>query len=89
MLYVAVPLIRSGAVDGVVRTSCLLSDIHGWLKRLQTRIGQVALLVVLLAIACALFVARKLSAPIAQLSRASRQNCSGRFQRARFCRQPR
>lgn len=79
MLYVAIPLMRSGAVDGVVRTSCLLSDIHGWLERLQARIGQVAALVVILALLCALFVARRLSAPIARLEQASQKIARGDF----------
>jgi len=79
MLYVAVPLMSSGALVGIVRTSCLLSDIQSWLRRLQVQIGQVAALVVILALACALFVARKLSAPIAQLGQASRTIAAGDF----------
>jgi len=79
MLYVAVPFVRSGAVDGIVRVSCPLSDIRGWLRQLQIQIAQIALLVVLLALACALFVARKLAAPIAQLGQASRKIASGDF----------
>ncbi|RPJ05208.1 MAG: HAMP domain-containing protein, partial [Deltaproteobacteria bacterium] len=79
MLYVAVPLVRSGAVEGIVRVSCRVSDMRGWLRQLQIQIGQTALLVVLLAIACALFVARKISAPIAQLGLAARTIAAGDF----------
>ncbi|MBM4310537.1 MAG: HAMP domain-containing protein [Deltaproteobacteria bacterium] len=79
MLYVAVPLVRSGAVEGIVRVSRRVSDMRGWLRQLQIQIGQTALLVVLLAIACALFVARKISAPIAQLGLAARTIAAGDF----------
>ena len=79
MLYVAVPLTQAGSVDGVVRMSCPASDIQHWLSQLKVQIVQIALLVILLAVICSLLVARKLSAPIAQLSRASRQIAAGDF----------
>jgi two-component system, OmpR family, phosphate regulon sensor histidine kinase PhoR len=79
MLYVAIPLMRSGALAGVVRVSCHVSDIEQWLSRLRREISQVALLVILLAIGCALFVAKKLAAPIAQLGLAARTVASGDF----------
>ena len=79
MLYVAVPLVRSGAVEGAVRVSCQMSDIEQWLSRLRNEIVQIALLVIVLAAGCALFVARKLAAPIARLGRAARAVAAGDF----------
>ena len=79
MLYVAVPLVRSGAVDGAVRVSCQMSDIEQWLSRLRNEIVRIALLVIVLAAGCALFVARKLAAPIARLGRAARAVAAGDF----------
>ena len=79
MLYVAVPLTQAGSVDGIVRMSCPASDIQHWLSQLKVQIVQIALLVILLAVICSLLVARKLSAPIAKLRRASRQIAEGDF----------
>ena len=79
MLYVALPLDRSGRVEGVLRLSLFVRDIDILLKAIRRDIGQAVGIIILLSIVGAFLFSRSLTHPVRQLIRASRQVAAGDF----------
>ena len=79
MLYVALPIEKSGYTLGVLRVSLFLKDINRLLGSLKINIIYSALIIALISLLCALIFARSLSKPIRELSSASRKVASGDF----------
>jgi two-component system phosphate regulon sensor histidine kinase PhoR len=79
MLYVALPLDRSGRVEGVLRLSLFVRDIDILLKAIRRDIGQAVGIIILLSIVGAFIFSRSLTHPMRQLIRASRQVAAGDF----------
>ncbi len=70
-LYVASRVSANGTVVGVVRTSVTLADIDAQSAAMRKRVAQGAGLGILFALGIGLFVARRVTAPIAQMSAVS------------------
>jgi len=77
-LYVAVPVVRSGRVEGAVRTSILVKDIH-FPPGLVSHMVRIGAVLSLLALIGAYFLARGVSSPIRELTEMSRRLASGDF----------
>ncbi|MEA2101141.1 MAG: ATP-binding protein [Thermodesulfobacteriota bacterium] len=76
MLYMAIPL---NAPPGVLRLSLTLEDIETLLEKLQVRIIQVAMGMILLVTLVAMIFSHHISRPVWELHRASTQVASGDF----------
>lgn len=77
-VYVAVPLLRNGRVEGALRINLFVGDIRlppGLMARMIT----IALILSLLALVAAFLVARSVSRPITELTAASRSLAAGDF----------
>jgi two-component system phosphate regulon sensor histidine kinase PhoR len=70
-LYAALRIESGGATLGVARTSVTLADVSEQLGRLRTRVVQGALLGIVLALGIGLVVARRVTAPIAEMTAVS------------------
>jgi len=79
MLYVALPLDRSGRVEGVLRLSLFVRDIDVLLKAIRRDIGRAVGIIILISIFGAFLFSRSLTRPMRQLTRASRQVAAGDF----------
>jgi two-component system phosphate regulon sensor histidine kinase PhoR len=79
MLYVALPLDRSGRVEGVLRLSLFVRDIDILLKGIRTDIGQAVGIIIALSLVGAFLFSRSLTNPMRQLIRASQQVAAGDF----------
>ena len=79
MLYVALPLERSGRVEGVLRLSLYVRNIDVLLKAIKTDIGQAAAIIIILAIIAAFIFSRSLTRPMHKLIEASRKVAAGDF----------
>ena len=79
MLYVALPIERSGNTVGVLRVSLYLKDINNLLGLLKTNIIYSALVIAFISLLGALIFTRSLSKPIRELTNASRKVASGDF----------
>jgi len=79
MLYVALPLDRSGRVEGALRLSLFVRDIDVLLKAIRRDIGRAVGIIILISIFGAFLFSRSLTRPMRQLTRASRQVAAGDF----------
>ena len=79
MLYIAVPIMKSGKIIGVIRTSLYLKDVDNVLTKLNYRVAWVSLGVVLLALFGALLISNSVVQPIKSLTSAARRVASGDF----------
>lgn len=79
MLYVALPLDRSGRVEGVLRLSLFVRDIDVLLKAIRRDIGQAVGIIIVLSVVGAFLFSRSLTKPMRQLIRASQQVAAGDF----------
>lgn len=79
LMYVAVRLTRENDTVGVVRVALPLAQIDAELARLRREIVLGTLVGVLLALAAAFFVARRMTAPIADMTRVSEALQRGDF----------
>ncbi|MFC1566690.1 ATP-binding protein [bacterium] len=79
MLYVAVPLIKSYKIVGVLRLSLFMKDIRLLINNLRYRIFQTTLVVLLIAVFLAWIFSKRLSIPIKSLSDASKKIAQGNF----------
>jgi two-component system phosphate regulon sensor histidine kinase PhoR len=82
MLYVAVPLDRSGRVEGVLRLSLFVRDIDVLLKAVRKDIGRAVGIVILLSLVGAFAFSRSLTRPMRGLMKAARQVAAGDFDTA-------
>jgi two-component system phosphate regulon sensor histidine kinase PhoR len=79
MLYVALPLDRSGRIEGVLRLSLFVRDIDVLLRAIRKDIGQAVGIIIVLSIVGAFLFSRSLTRPMRGLIRASRQVAAGDF----------
>ena len=79
MLYVALPLDRSGRVEGVLRLSLFVRDIDVLLKAIRRDIGRAVGIIIVLSVVGAFLFSRSLTKPMRQLIRASQQVAAGDF----------
>jgi len=79
MLYVALPLDRTGRVEGVLRLSLFVRDIDVLLKAIRRDIGRAVGIIIVLSVVGAFLFSRSLTKPMRQLIRASQQVAAGDF----------
>ncbi|OGD19110.1 MAG: hypothetical protein A2W03_05725 [Candidatus Aminicenantes bacterium RBG_16_63_16] len=79
MLYVALPLDRSGRVEGVLRLSMFVRDIDVLLKAIRRDIARAVGITIILSIFGAFLFSWSLTHPMRLLIRASRQVAAGDF----------
>ncbi|MFZ2055719.1 MAG: ATP-binding protein [Candidatus Aminicenantales bacterium] len=79
MLYIALPLARSGRVEGVLRISLFVRDIDILIKAVRKDIGLAMAIVIGLSLAGAFAFSRTLTRPLRELMKASRQVAAGDF----------
>lgn len=79
MLYVALPLVRSGRVQGVLRVSLFVRDINVLIKAVREDIGLAVLIVIGLSLVGAFVFSRSLTRPLRDLMKASRKVGAGDF----------
>ncbi len=73
MLYVAIPVQKDGTIRYVIRTSMFLKDIKIVSGRLNTKILQIAIAVLIVALIAAFVFARTISRPVAEVTDAIRR----------------
>ena len=79
MLYIALPLARSGRVEGVLRISLFVRDINILIKAVRKDIGLAMAIVIGLSLVGAFAFSRSLTRPLRELMKASRQVAAGDF----------
>jgi two-component system phosphate regulon sensor histidine kinase PhoR len=79
MLYVALPLDRIGRVEGVLRLSLFVRDIRIFLTAVREDIGRAVAILIGLSILVAFLFSRRLTGPMHQMIKASRQVAAGDF----------
>ena len=79
MIYVAIPLMCSGKVCGVIRTALPTQSIQSALFSLYIRILWAVLFMALLAALISFLVSRKVSLPIGHMKRGAQRFASGDF----------
>ena len=87
MLYIGLPVVVNGEVSHVLRLSRYLSDISKFLVRIRWRLLRVMIVILILALAAAVFYSRSFSKPISELGTASRRIASGEFDTKVFIKQ--
>jgi two-component system, OmpR family, phosphate regulon sensor histidine kinase PhoR len=87
MLYIGLPVVVNGEVSYVLRLSRYLSDISKFLIRIRWRLLSVMTVILILALAAAVFYSRSFSKPINELGAASRRIASGEFDTKVFIKQ--
>ncbi|MDF1615493.1 ATP-binding protein [Desulfurivibrio dismutans] len=78
-MYVAIPLQRDGAVVGVLRTAIPLTAVDEALAEIQRRLAASGLLIALLVVVAAWFVARRLSRPLEEMRAGAERFAAGDF----------
>ncbi|MCX6639468.1 MAG: ATP-binding protein [bacterium] len=81
MLYLAIPVIRSGQVAGVLRLAIPMSAIDDALYRIYTSILMVGIGLILLGAAISYWVSRRISRPIAEMKQGAQAFAGGNFER--------
>jgi two-component system phosphate regulon sensor histidine kinase PhoR len=79
MLYVAIPVNRSGNPIAVLRVSLYVEGIEHLIDQLQSRILLFAVVALLLSVLGALWISRSISRPIKELRSVSQQIAGGDF----------
>ncbi len=79
MLYVAIPLKKSGKVIAFVRVSLFLRDINRLLDKLKGRLLFIVVAISLLALIFAFLVSKNLSKPIVELAKETEKIAEGNF----------
>jgi len=79
MLYIALPLARSGRVEGILRVSLFVRDINVLIKAVRKDIGLAMAIVIGLSLVGAFAFSRSLTRPLRELMKASRQVAAGDF----------
>ena len=79
MLYIAVPIMKSGKIIAVIRTSLYLKDVDNVLTKLNYHVAWVSLGVVLIALLGAFIISNSVVQPIKSLTSAARRVASGDF----------
>lgn len=87
MLYIGLPVVVNGEVSYVLRLSRYLSDISKFLVRIRWRLLRVMIVILILALAAAVFYSRSFSKPLGELGTASRRIASGEFDTKVFIKQ--
>ncbi|MFW6210549.1 MAG: ATP-binding protein [bacterium] len=71
MLYSAMPILSGDEIKGVLRLSHFMSEIDALLKELRGEIIKITLLMLILSLAAAYFLARRFLNPVKQLGKAA------------------
>jgi two-component system, OmpR family, phosphate regulon sensor histidine kinase PhoR len=79
MLYVALPLVRGGRVEGVLRLSLFVRDIDVLLRAIRRDIGRAVGILIVISIFGAFLFSRSLTRPMGLLIQASRRVAAGDF----------
>jgi len=79
MLYVAMPIERSGRITDVLRVSLYVRDINYFLSSLRKNIWMFGSVIILISLIGALLFSRSLARPLQELSSASRRIAAGDF----------
>jgi len=79
MMYVALPFVVDGALEGVVRASMPLSDIEAAVGNLRRNIWLTFLSVLLPAAGVSLFLSRRITRPITEMQAAAQELSKRRF----------
>ena len=79
LLYVAVPVMRSGSVGYVVRTAVSLAHVDATINRLYETVFAAGLVFVAIVIAIGIYLYRKINPPLKDIARGARHFASGRF----------
>ena len=79
MLYVAIPIRRDNAIQGVLRTSVPLTAIESELQNLYPRLAMGMMIIIFLASVMTLLLARKISQPLEQMKHDSLRFAHGDF----------
>jgi len=77
MMYVAVPLIKSNKILGVLRISIPVTSVDNALKSIQRKIALGGLFIALLAAIISLFVARRISRPLEEMKKSANRFAEG------------
>jgi len=81
MMYVAVPVLRDGAVAGVVRAALPLAEMEQLFEKMQHRIIWGGLAILLLAALFSFVVSRRISHPLEAIKQGAEQFAEGDFSR--------
>jgi len=79
MMYVAVPVSRSGRVIGVIRTAMPLTDMEQVIDAVQHRIVLGGLTILFLAALLSLMVSRRISRPLERIKEGAKRFADGNF----------
>jgi two-component system phosphate regulon sensor histidine kinase PhoR len=79
MLYVALPLMRSGRIQGVLRISLFVRDIDSLIMAVRKDIGLAVAIVIGVSLIGAFVFSRSLTRPLRELMKASRLVAAGDF----------
>jgi two-component system phosphate regulon sensor histidine kinase PhoR len=79
MLYVALPLIRNGRVEEVLRLSLFVRDINILIRAVRKDIGLAVAIVIGLSLIGAFLFSRSLTRPLRELMKASQKVAAGDF----------
>lgn len=78
-MYVALPIVQSGEVVGVMRTSRTLASIDRALEAVQKRIAFVGLLLALAAAVFSFLIARRINIPLREMKEGAERLAAGRL----------
>ncbi len=76
-MYAAIPLLKDGAVIGVVRAAFTVDSIHGMRRTVTFRILVMGLLTALLSVGIGLYASRSLAEPLEAMERTARRFAEG------------
>ena len=79
MMYVALPIKREGNILAVVRTSVPVTAINEALKGIYNKIILAVVVIGILAAVVSLFISRRISQPIGQLTETAKRFASGQL----------
>lgn len=80
MIYVALPLDKEGRVIGVIRMSAYLKEVNVLMENVKGKIINIALIITLLSLVVAFFIARGISLPLRKLVGAAKNLAGGNFE---------
>jgi two-component system phosphate regulon sensor histidine kinase PhoR len=77
MMYVAVPVVKQGAVVGIVRTAISVTTMARTLSGISLRLAGVGLFIALMAAVLSLLVSRRISRPLEEMTRGAQRFARG------------
>ncbi len=77
MMYMAIPLMEGGEIEGVVRASVSVSSIDENIRNIQFNIAFAGILIILLAAGIGLFISRRIIQPIQAMQQGAQRFAEG------------